>query len=182
MSDVIERIETNDLNKRLILRLNPFYVDREGYHTESILSDSRAETEILQLAKIGQDIVKVFRADKTCPIEQMGFEADGQFCDERCLLKVSCELVLKMPLPEPPKNDKPSIKTIVYGFMDLSFVKRESILRKLSLLDQEDRGIDHVKILEKIMSKVKERNYMDVFWREIELAHSDRPEPPKGAE
>lgn len=75
------------------------------------------------------------------------------------------------PLPARPaspiENDKPSIKTIVYGFMDLSFIKRESILKKLSLLDQEDKGIDHVNILEKIMEKVKKCNCMDDFWREI---------------
>lgn len=80
------------------------------------------------------------------------------------------------PLPRRPalpiENDKPSIKDIVYAFMDLSYIKRESILTKLSLLDEEDKGLDHIRILEKIITKAKVLNYMDAFWQEIKLARA----------
>lgn len=52
--NVLERIKTNDFNKRLSLSLKPFTVDREGYHTESYISDKEAEQELIKLADIGQ--------------------------------------------------------------------------------------------------------------------------------
>lgn len=88
-----------------------------------------------------------------------------------------------MPLPESPaendspdetaestKPDKPNMKEVAYNFFDLSWVRRTEILNKLNLLDEEDKGKNHVYILEKIMAKVKQRNCMDALWQEIKLA------------
>ena len=83
------------------------------------------------------------------------------------------------PEVEHQKTDNPSIKTVVYEFINLPWIRRLDILIKLYLLDEEDREARHVDILEKIMAKVKECNCMDAFWREIKLAQNDGAEPPK---
>ncbi|SFM23984.1 metallophosphoesterase [Pelosinus propionicus] len=60
------------------------------------------------------------------------------------------------------------IKTLVYRFLNLPFLCRTQILSKLNLIDEKDEGINHVNLLEKIITRAKERNYLDDLWLEIE--------------
>ena len=52
--NVLERIKTFDWSQRLSLSLKHYCVDREGYHSESYVSDKEAEQELIKLAEIGQ--------------------------------------------------------------------------------------------------------------------------------
>ena len=54
MMNVLERIKTFDWSQRLSLSLKHYYVDREGYHSESYVSDKEAEQELIKLAEIGE--------------------------------------------------------------------------------------------------------------------------------
>jgi len=84
-----------------------------------------------------------------------------------------------MPLPDVPAesltSNKPSKKEVAYGFITLSWLKRIQILNKLNLLDEEEKDCRHIDILGEIMAKVEERNCMDAFWQEIQLAQHNMP-------
>jgi len=64
-------------------------------------------------------------------------------------------------------NPKINIRKLAYGFMDLSWVTRCSIVKKLNLIDEEDQDKDHVKILDKIIQKAKDNDCLAEFWKEI---------------
>lgn len=59
-------------------------------------------------------------------------------------------------------------KTLIYQFMNLSFLTRATILSKLDLLDEEDEGVNHVDILQKILQKAKMQQCIKDFWMEID--------------
>lgn len=59
------------------------------------------------------------------------------------------------------------IKTLIYRFMNLSFITRTSILTKLALLDEKDEGTNHVDILRKVVLKAKESGILEDFWTEV---------------
>jgi len=67
------------------------------------------------------------------------------------------------------KNLNVSIKTLVYRFIELPYIKRCLILRKLHLLDVEDENKEHVEILDKIIQKAKENDCVEKLWDEIKL-------------
>ncbi|WP_366924195.1 metallophosphoesterase [Metallumcola ferriviriculae] len=59
------------------------------------------------------------------------------------------------------------LRTLVYRFLELSFIKRSSILTKLNLIDEADEGIDHVDIIEKTIQKAMEGGTIQLLWDEI---------------
>lgn len=95
MSDVIERIEKGELAV--------YEMNKGGFPKEY---DGKAEKELLELAKLGQGIVDKFKSGESCPLEKMGFEVDGAFCDDECLFKDECAFILNMPLPPAPKEEE----------------------------------------------------------------------------
>ena len=52
--NVLERIKTFDFNNLLSISLKPYHVDRDGYHSESYMSDSEAVKELITLAELGK--------------------------------------------------------------------------------------------------------------------------------
>ena len=63
-----------------------------------------------------------------------------------------------------------SDKTFVYDFLLLPPVRRQIILKNLSLTTEEDRGKEHYEILESIISRAKNNNCLDRLWEEINKA------------
>lgn len=66
-------------------------------------------------------------------------------------------------------EDKPkiNIKTLFYGFMELSWIKRCMLLKKYNLLDEEDEDKRHVEILEKMLQKAKENDCLEKLYEEV---------------
>lgn len=74
------------------------------------------------------------------------------------------EVDVKVNEAIPSSNDNLDTKTLVYRFMNLSYLTRTTILSKLNLLDEEDEGVNHVDILQKILQKAKTRNLLEEMW------------------
>lgn len=66
-------------------------------------------------------------------------------------------------------GDKPeiNIKNLFYGFMELSWIKRCTLLKKYNLLDEADKDKGHVKILEKMLERAKENNCLEKLYDEV---------------
>ncbi|KAF1085284.1 Calcineurin-like phosphoesterase superfamily domain protein [Sporotomaculum syntrophicum] len=65
-------------------------------------------------------------------------------------------------------NNHVSYKTLTYTFMSLPLVIRETIISHLSLGRQEDEGLKHVQIINKLIKRAEEQNCINEFWREIQ--------------
>lgn len=116
------------------------------------------------------------------------FISDASSCDDGKNYKEFCIMLSATVIPEKEKAERtpevlrPSImaesqdeitdfiikKTVIYDFMDLPFIYRCKVLDTLSLLDENDAGVNHVKILDKILLKVFENDCLDKFRQEIE--------------
>lgn len=64
-------------------------------------------------------------------------------------------------------HDAVNLRTLVYDFFDLSFVKQTEILIDLDLLDEEDREENYSEIIVKIINKAKKNDKIDRFWERI---------------
>jgi hypothetical protein len=60
-----------------------------------------------------------------------------------------------------------NFKSLAYGFMMLPYVKREAIILKLSLREEEDKDLKHIDILNKIIQMAEEQKCVDKLWEEI---------------
>lgn len=65
------------------------------------------------------------------------------------------------------KQPKINVKTFVYRFLKLSFIKRSFILTKFNLIDEEDESKKHIDILDKIIRKAKEKGCLKTVYEEI---------------
>jgi predicted phosphodiesterase len=64
-------------------------------------------------------------------------------------------------------EEKLDTKKLVYRFMNLSYLTRTTILTKFNLLDEEDEGVNHVDIIQKVLQKAKMHNCLNELWNEI---------------
>ena len=64
-------------------------------------------------------------------------------------------------------------RTLVYRFMELSFIARTGILSELNLINEEDEGVEHVDLLDKILQKAQEKGILASMWDKVNSAHSD---------
>lgn len=64
-----------------------------------------------------------------------------------------------------------NIKNLVYSFLNLPYITRQGILLKFNLLAPDDDGLAHVKIIEKIINKAKDRECLEEFLKEINRLH-----------
>jgi len=60
-----------------------------------------------------------------------------------------------------------NFKSLAYGFMMLPYVKRDAIILKLSLGREEDEGLKHIQILDKIIQRAEDQKCIDKLWEEI---------------
>ena len=65
------------------------------------------------------------------------------------------------------KQPKINIKTFIYRFLKLPFIKRSFILTKFNLIDEEDGSKNHMDILDKIIQKAKEKGCLKTVYEEI---------------
>lgn len=72
-----------------------------------------------------------------------------------------------------PKIIRNPKRTLVYRFLELSFVSRFRILDELHLISEEDEGAEHVNLLDKILQKAKENESLAAMWDKVNCAHSD---------
>lgn len=61
-----------------------------------------------------------------------------------------------------------SYKDLVYDFMGLSPIVRESILKKLHLIKDDEQEIRHVNLLEAIIKRAEDQNCIGEFWNLIQ--------------
>ncbi len=73
----------------------------------------------------------------------------------------------------PPKTIRNPKRTLVYRFLELSFVSRFRILDELNLISEEDEGAEHVNLLDKILQKAMENKSLAVMWEKVNDAHND---------
>lgn len=69
-----------------------------------------------------------------------------------------------------PYNPK---RILVYRFLELSFITRTGILSELGLINEEDEGIEHVELLDRIFHEAQEKNVLDQLWDKVNYAHND---------
>lgn len=66
-------------------------------------------------------------------------------------------------------NSNPE-RSLVYRFLALSFITRSRILSELDLVDEEDEGIEHINLLDKILQKAKNNGNLAELWNKISQA------------
>jgi predicted phosphodiesterase len=110
---------------------------------------------------------------------------EGRDCVERYLTLEGCKGVEAMPLPEtrdeggteqeskiPEAVSNPK-RTLVYRFLELSFLARSRILSELSLIGEEDEGVDHINLIETIMAKAEQAHLLGTMWERISVERGD---------
>lgn len=65
------------------------------------------------------------------------------------------------------------IRTLIYRFLELSFVRRSLILSELNLIDEKDEGMEHINLIDKIVQKAKETNSLAAMWEKVNAAHNN---------
>lgn len=82
-----------------------------------------------------------------------------------------------MPLPPSPEEaeniNRVSYKSLAYGFMDLSYIKQCEIISKLSLGREDDKGLEHIQIVDKFIKRAEEQKCIDKFWKEVQRRLTD---------
>lgn len=73
----------------------------------------------------------------------------------------------------PSKTIRNPKRTLVYRFLELSFISRFRILDELNLISEEDEGAEHVNLLDKILQKAMENKCLDAMWEKVNDAHND---------
>lgn len=73
----------------------------------------------------------------------------------------------------PQKTTQNPKRTLVYRFMELSFIARTGILSELNLINEEDEGVEHVDLLDKILQEAQEKGILEKMWDRVNCAHSD---------
>jgi len=109
------------------------------------------------------------------------FIADTNLCDEKIYKKYKIPLIREqenrvdnsssienIPFVINQSNSKVSYKSLIYSFMSLPLVRREAIITRLSLGREEDKGLKHVQIINKIIKRAEEQKCVDEFWSEIQ--------------
>lgn len=66
-----------------------------------------------------------------------------------------------------------SYKSLVYGFLNLSYIKQCEIISMLSLGREEDKGLKHVQIIDKFIKRAEEQKCIDEFWKEVQRRQND---------
>lgn len=66
-----------------------------------------------------------------------------------------------------------AIRILVYRFLSLSFISRTMILTKYNLVDEDDEGIEHNNLLEKILKKADEQKKLAELWNEVNYRITD---------
>ncbi len=61
-------------------------------------------------------------------------------------------------------------RSLVYRFLAISFITRSRILSELDLVDEEDEGIEHINLLDKILQKAKKDGKLADLWDKISQA------------
>lgn len=64
-------------------------------------------------------------------------------------------------------------RTLVYRFMELSYISRTSILSELDLINEEDEGAEHVDLLGKILKEAQEKGILAEMWDKVNSTRSD---------
>ncbi len=65
------------------------------------------------------------------------------------------------------------LRTLIYRFFDLSYIKRCKILSELNLISEDDEGAEHVDIIDKIIQKATQAKNLIDFWNRVNEEHND---------
>jgi predicted MPP superfamily phosphohydrolase len=76
-------------------------------------------------------------------------------------------LLTKIDDDQAPTSSSDLCRTLIYRFLTLSFIKRSAILADLNLIDEEDDGVSHADLLEKVIQKAQNNNTYDVLLRSV---------------
>lgn len=64
-------------------------------------------------------------------------------------------------------------RILAYLLLELSFITRTGILSALGLIREEDEGIEHVELLDRIFQEAQEKKVLDQLCDKVTCAHND---------